>query len=102
MQPFEPVPSDSSPLNGIRVVALEQAVAGPLGSRHLADLGADVVKIEQPPSARSAGGDLARYYDGVVQGLAAHWVWLNRGKRSVALNVKDPDDQRVLVALLER
>jgi itaconate CoA-transferase len=102
MQTNDSLPTSSMPLDGIRVVALEQAVAGPLCSRHLADLGADVVKIEQPPSARSAGGDLARYYDGVVQGLAAHWVWLNRGKRSVALNVKDPDDQRVLVGLLER
>src|ERR1051325_3748063 len=77
----------SLPLDGIRVVALEQAVAGPLCSRHLADLGADVVKVERPD-----GGDFARRYDSAVKGLAAHWVWLNRGKRSVTLDVKRPDD----------
>jgi len=85
------------PLDGVRVVALEQAVAAPLCSRHLADLGADVVKIEHPN-----GGDLARHYDHVVNGLAAHWVWLNRGKRSVALDVKQPADHAVLEALLAR
>jgi itaconate CoA-transferase len=85
------------PLSGIRVVALEQAVAGPLCTRHLADLGADVVKIEYPK-----GGDLARYYDTVVKGLAAHWVWLNRGKRSVTLDAKQSDDHAVLEALLAR
>ncbi len=102
MQDQSASPTDGLPLSGVRVVALEQAVAGPLCSRHLADLGADVVKIEQPPRDGSAGGDLARHYDAVVQGLAAHWVWLNRGKRSVALNVKDPEDRRVLEALLDR
>jgi crotonobetainyl-CoA:carnitine CoA-transferase CaiB-like acyl-CoA transferase len=85
------------PLQGIRVVALEQAVAGPLCSRHLADLGADVVKIERPD-----GGDFARRYDTAVNGLAAHWVWLNRGKRSVTLDVKQPADREVLEALLAR
>jgi itaconate CoA-transferase len=97
---LEPNPAtdrDRLPLAGIRVVALEQAVAGPLCSRHLADLGADVVKIERPD-----GGDFARRYDTAVQGLAAHWVWLNRGKRSVALDVKQPDDRAVLDALLAR
>jgi crotonobetainyl-CoA:carnitine CoA-transferase CaiB-like acyl-CoA transferase len=87
----------SLPLDGIRVVALEQAVAGPLCSRHLADLGADVVKIERPD-----GGDFARRYDTAVKGLAAHWVWLNRGKRSVALDVKRSEDREVLEALLAR
>src|SRR5262245_33343015 len=61
------------PLEGVRVVALEQAVAGPLCTRHLADLGADVVKIE-----RTEGGDFARRYDSFVKGEAAHFVWLNR------------------------
>jgi len=63
----------------------------------LADLGADVVKIENP-----TGGDLARWYDTVVKGMAAHWVWLNRGKRSVALDIKQPEDHAVLEALIGR
>src|SRR5205823_9154044 len=76
------------PLDGVRVVALEQAVAGPLCTRHLADLGADVVKIERPD-----GGDFARRYDAFVKGESAHFVWLNRGKRSVVLDVKQPADR---------
>jgi len=72
------------PLADIRVVALEQAVAAPLATRHLADLGADVVKIERPD-----GGDFARGYDTVVRGLSSNFAWLNRGKRSVALDLKD-------------
>jgi crotonobetainyl-CoA:carnitine CoA-transferase CaiB-like acyl-CoA transferase len=85
------------PLDGIRVVALEQAVSAPLCTRHLADLGADVVKVERPD-----GGDFARHYDSFVDGQSAHFVWLNRGKRSVALDVKRPDDRVVLDALLAR
>ncbi|HEX4743730.1 MAG TPA: CaiB/BaiF CoA-transferase family protein [Candidatus Limnocylindria bacterium] len=85
------------PLEGVRVVALEQAVAGPLCSRHLADLGADVVKIERP-----GGGDLARRYDTVVKGQATYFVWLNRGKRSIALDLATAGDREVLVALLAR
>ena len=85
------------PLGGVRVVALEQAVAAPFCTRHLADLGADVVKVE-----RVDGGDLARGYDSVVNGESAYFVWLNRGKRSVALDVKDPDGRAVLEALLAR
>ena len=69
------------PLDGLRVVALEQAVAAPLCTRHLADLGADVIKIERPE------GDFARRYDSVVRGQSAYFVWLNRGKRSIALDV---------------
>ena len=87
----------SWPLAGIRVVALEQAVAAPLCTRHLADLGADVVKVERPD-----GGDFARHYDSVVQGQSAYFVWLNRGKRSAALNVKDAADRALLDALLAR
>jgi itaconate CoA-transferase len=87
----------SLPLDGVRVVALEQAVAGPFCTRHLADLGADVVKVE-----RRDGGDLARRYDSVVRGQSAHFVWLNRGKRSIALDVTRPDDRATLDALLER
>ena len=85
------------PLAGVHVVALEQAVSAPLCTRHLADLGADVVKVERPD-----GGDFARRYDSVVKGQAAYFVWLNRGKRSIALNLKEPDDRAVLDALLAR
>lgn len=85
------------PLEGLRVVALEQAVAGPLCTRHLADLGADVVKIERP-----GGGDLARRYDSVVKGQSTHFVWLNRGKRSIALDLVKTEDRDVCVALLAR
>jgi itaconate CoA-transferase len=78
------VTSDAAlPLEGLRVVAVEQAVAAPLATRHLADLGADVVKIE-----RVGEGDFARQYDQTVAGLASHFVWLNRSKRSVALDLK--------------
>jgi itaconate CoA-transferase len=79
------------------VVTLEQAVAAPLCTRHLADLGADVVKIEHP-----RGGDLARGYDSVVRGQSAYFVWANRGKRSAALDLRDERDHAVLVALLDR
>lgn len=71
------------PFTGLRVVALEQAVSAPFCSRQLADLGADVVKIERPD-----GGDFARGYDSAVNGFSAYFAWLNRGKRSVALDVK--------------
>ncbi|WP_233266739.1 CaiB/BaiF CoA transferase family protein [Tomitella fengzijianii] len=74
------------PLDGVTVVAVEQAVAAPLATRHLADLGARVIKIERPGT-----GDFARHYDTAVNGLAAHFVWLNRGKESVAVDLKDPD-----------
>ncbi len=87
----------SLPLAGLHVVALEQAVSAPLCTRHLADLGADVVKIERP-----GGGDFARHYDSVVQGQSAYFVWLNRGKRSVVLDLKDPADRAVLDTLLAR
>ncbi|HET6818001.1 MAG TPA: CaiB/BaiF CoA-transferase family protein [Mycobacteriales bacterium] len=85
------------PLDGILVVALEQAVAAPLASRHLADLGARVVKLE-----RTDGGDFARSYDHAVRGLASHFVWLNRGKESVALDLKTDDGREILRRLLER
>lgn len=83
------------PLEGIRVVALEHAVAAPLCSRHLADLGADVIKIE-----RSGEGDFARNYDRLVHGQSSHFVWLNRGKRSVTLDVKHAEAQEVIARLL--
>lgn len=71
------------PLEGITVVSLEQAVAAPLATRHLADLGARVIKIE-----RVGEGDFARNYDTAVDGLASHFVWLNRGKESIAVDLK--------------
>jgi crotonobetainyl-CoA:carnitine CoA-transferase CaiB-like acyl-CoA transferase len=88
---------ESLPLRDLRVVTLEHAVAAPLCTRHLADLGADVVKVEHPD-----GGDLARGYDSVVAGQSAYFVWANRGKRSVALDLKDPAGLATLGALLDR
>jgi itaconate CoA-transferase len=83
------------PLEGMRVVALEHAVAAPLCSRHLADLGADVIKVERP-----GGGDFARDYDTYVNGICSHFIWLNRGKRSVTLDVKNPAGRDVLTKLI--
>jgi itaconate CoA-transferase len=83
------------PLSGITVVALEQAVAGPFATRQLADLGARVIKVERP-----GVGDFARGYDETVEGLSSYFVWLNRGKESVALDIKDPADRAVLDELL--
>jgi crotonobetainyl-CoA:carnitine CoA-transferase CaiB-like acyl-CoA transferase len=85
------------PLEGITVVALEQAVAGPLATRHLADLGARVIKIEKPGE-----GDFARHYDDAVRGLATHFVWLNRGKESLAIDLKTDHGREVIDALLAR
>ena len=85
------------PLEGVRVVALEQAVAAPFCTRHLADLGADVVKIERPD-----GGDFARRYDSVVDGLSSYFVWLNRGKRSLTLDLKSPGGRGFLDRLVAR
>ena len=83
------------PLDGITVVALEQAVAAPFATRQLADLGARVLKVERP-----GVGDFARGYDETVHGLASYFVWLNRGKESVALDIKDPDDRALLDDML--
>ena len=85
------------PLDGVTVVALEQAVSAPFASRQLADLGARVIKIERPGE-----GDFARGYDTTVRGLASYFVWLNRSKESVTLDVKHPDASRVLGRLLAR
>jgi len=71
------------PLAGIRVVAFEQAVAAPLATRHLADLGADVIKVE-----RKGEGDFARAYDSVIHGTSTWFAWLNRRKRSLSLDLK--------------
>jgi itaconate CoA-transferase len=85
------------PLAGIRVVAWEHAVAAPLATRHLADLGADVIKVERP-----GGGDFARDYDSAVRGMSAYFVWLNRGKRSIVLDLKSPDGRHAFEVLLDR
>jgi itaconate CoA-transferase len=84
-------------LDGVQVLSIEHAVAAPLCTRHLAELGAAVVKIEQP-----GGGDFARSYDRAVRGVSAHFVWLNGGKRSVAVDLKTPVGAEVLHRLLER
>lgn len=84
-------------LQGLRVVALEHAVAGPLCTRHLADLGADVVKIERPGT-----GDFARLYDSILSGTSTYFAWLNRGKRSLAVDLKEPAGRAILDDLLAR
>jgi itaconate CoA-transferase len=86
------------PLDGITVVTLEHAIAAPFCTRQLADLGARVIKIERP-----GVGDFARAYDERVNGLASHFVWTNRSKESLTLDVKHPDGQAILRRLvLER
>jgi itaconate CoA-transferase len=85
------------PLEGMTVVSVEQAVAAPFASRQLADLGARVIKIERPGS-----GDFARDYDAVVSGLSAHFVWLNRSKESVTLDLKRPEAVDALSRLIAR
>ncbi|MDQ7905760.1 CaiB/BaiF CoA-transferase family protein [Phytohabitans sp. ZYX-F-186] len=85
------------PLDGVTVVSIEQAVAAPLATRHLADLGARVIKIERPGS-----GDFARAYDETVQGLSSHFVWLNRSKESVVLDLKSGTGRRAIQALAAR
>ena len=85
------------PLSGITVVALEQAIAAPLASRHLADWGARVIKIERPEK-----GDFCRDYDYVMNGLSSQFFWTNRSKESIAIDIKDATGKRVLDALLPR
>lgn len=83
------------PLDGITVISLEHAVAAPLCTRHLADLGARVIKIERPKE-----GDFARQYDDRVDGMASHFVWINRSKESLTLNLKDPAGMEIMQKLL--
>lgn len=87
----------SLPLSGITVVSIEQAIAAPLASRHLADWGARVIKIERPGT-----GDFARGYDTAVDGLSSQFIWTNRSKESLALDIKDEQGQHTLEALLAR
>ena len=98
----DPAPSPASdhtslplPLADVTVVSLEQAVAAPFATRQLADLGARVIKIERPD-----GGDFARRYDESVHGQSSYFVWLNRSKHSLTLDVKTPDGRAVLEELL--
>jgi crotonobetainyl-CoA:carnitine CoA-transferase CaiB-like acyl-CoA transferase len=84
------------PLEGLLVVTLEQAVAAPYCSSRLADAGARVIKIERDE------GDFARNYDHVANGESAYFVWLNRGKESICLNIKNPDDVALLNRMLEQ
>ena len=84
------------PLDGVTVLSLEQAVAAPFTTRQLADLGARVIKIERP-----GVGDFARGYDTTVRGLSSHFVWLNRSKESLTLDVKHPAAREVLRRLLD-
>jgi itaconate CoA-transferase len=85
------------PLAGLTAVTLEQAVAAPLATRHLADLGARVIKVERP-----GVGDFARSYDTTVKGMSSHFVWLNRSKESLTLNLKEPGAEEILSRLLSR
>lgn len=89
--------SGDLPLAGTTVVALEQAVAAPLATRHLADLGARVIKVE-----RLGEGDFARSYDDAVQGLASHFVWLNRSKESFCVDLKSPEGVQAVQSLIGR
>jgi itaconate CoA-transferase len=82
-------------LEGITVISLEHAIAAPLATRHLADLGARVIKVERPGS-----GDFARAYDERVDGLASHFVWVNRSKESLTLDLKQPEAHEILMQLL--
>ncbi|MGQ4388005.1 CaiB/BaiF CoA transferase family protein [Streptomyces sp. SAS_270] len=84
------------PLSGITVVSLEQAVAAPYATRQLADLGARVIKVERP-----GDGDFARRYDTTVHGHSSYFVWLNRSKESLTLDLKDPRGREILHQLLD-
>lgn len=85
------------PLEGITVVSIEQAVAAPFATRQLADLGARVIKVERP-----GPGDFARHYDETVHGMSSHFVWLNRSKESIALDLKTGQGRRAIQALVAK
>ena len=85
------------PLSGITVIALEQAIAVPLATRHLAELGARVIKVERPGT-----GDFARSYDQRARGLSSHFVWTNRGKESIELDLAAPGDAALLRRMIAR
>src|SRR6201992_551895 len=83
------------PLDGVKVITLEHAIAAPFCTRQLADLGARVIKIERP-----GVGDFARAYDETVKGMSSHFVWLNRSKESLTLDLKDPRGSAIAHELL--
>ena len=85
------------PLSGITVVSIEQAVSAPFATRHLADLGARVIKVERPDT-----GDFARSYDETVLGMSAYFVWINRSKESLTLDLKQPQALEVMRRLISR
>src|SRR5690349_23598175 len=85
------------PLAGTTIVTLEHAIAAPFATRQLADLGARVIKIERP-----GVGDFARGYDKTVRGLSSHFVWLNRSKQSLTLDLKRPEARDVIDRLIAR
>ena len=89
-------PPSQRPLDGVLVVALEQAVAAPLASCRLADAGARVIKLERP------GGDFARAFDTVANGQSAYFAWLNRGKESLVVDIKTPEDRDLVLRVLQR
>jgi itaconate CoA-transferase len=87
----------NAPLEGIKVVSIEQAVAAPFATRQLADLGARVIKVERP-----GVGDFARSYDETVKGLSSHFVWLNRSKESLSLDLRQEEAKEILRRLVAR
>jgi crotonobetainyl-CoA:carnitine CoA-transferase CaiB-like acyl-CoA transferase len=89
--------NDQRPLQGIRVIAFEQVLAGPFCTEILADMGAEVIKIERP-----GVGDLVRHWDTAVRGLSSGYVWLNRNKRSLTLDVKKDEARNILYRLVEK
>lgn len=96
MQGYVAGVSSAKPLDGVLVVSIEQAVAGPLASCRLADAGARVIKIER------AEGDFSRGYDTAADGLSSYFAWLNRGKESIVLNLKGTKDQALLGRMIQR
>ena len=96
MQGYVADVSSAKPLDGVLVVSIEQAVAGPLASCRLADAGARVIKVER------AEGDFSRGYDAAADGLASYFAWLNRGKESIVLDLKGAEDQSLLRRMIER
>ncbi len=96
-QAAAPAAAGTLPLAGVTVVSIDQAVAAPFAARQLGDLGARVIKVERPD-----GGDFARGYDKAVAGQSAYFVWLNRNKESLTLDLKQPQAQQILHALIAR
>ena len=87
--------TNSAPLSGITILSLEHAIAAPLCTRQLADLGARVIKVE-----RLDTGDFARHYDERVKGQSSHFIWTNRSKQSITLDIKHAESKDILLRLL--